>query len=30
MFKVQWFRFGGWRCSPLNAALCALEETMDE
>ncbi|HCH1456679.1 TPA: hypothetical protein NKQ92_002455 [Vibrio parahaemolyticus] len=21
MFKVQWFRFGGWRCSPLNAAL---------
>ncbi len=21
VFKVQWFRFGGWRCSPLNAAL---------
>ncbi|EPM4853215.1 hypothetical protein ACTIRA_003764 [Vibrio parahaemolyticus] len=21
MFKVQWFKFGGWRCSPLNAAL---------
>ncbi|WP_197498421.1 hypothetical protein [Vibrio scophthalmi] len=18
----QWFRQGGWRCSPLNAALC--------
>ncbi|EGR2854602.1 acetyltransferase [Vibrio parahaemolyticus] len=26
MFKVQWFRFGGWRCSPLNAALCTLEK----
>ncbi|HHF2906417.1 TPA: hypothetical protein ACPJZ5_004250 [Vibrio diabolicus] len=25
MFKVQWFRFGGWRCSPLNAALCDKE-----
>ncbi|POB59907.1 acetyltransferase [Vibrio vulnificus] len=22
MFKVQWFRFSGRRCSPLNAALC--------
>ncbi|EJO9870423.1 PhzF family phenazine biosynthesis protein [Vibrio vulnificus] len=21
MFTAQWFRFGGWRCSPLNAAL---------
>ncbi len=21
VFKVQWFRLGGWRCSPLNAAL---------
>ncbi len=21
VFKVQWFRFGGLRCSPLNAAL---------
>ncbi|HAS6952669.1 TPA: hypothetical protein I7294_23680 [Vibrio parahaemolyticus] len=21
VFKVQWFKFGGWRCSPLNAAL---------
>ncbi len=21
MFKVHWLRFGGWRCSPLNAAL---------
>ncbi|TOQ11124.1 hypothetical protein CGH01_24395 [Vibrio parahaemolyticus] len=21
VFKVQGFRFGGWRCSPLNAAL---------
>ncbi|HGS4888063.1 TPA: hypothetical protein ACMDRT_004540 [Vibrio parahaemolyticus] len=21
MSKVQWFRYGGWRCSPLNAAL---------
>ncbi|HIF5585231.1 TPA: hypothetical protein ACX3CS_004735 [Vibrio parahaemolyticus] len=21
MFNVQWFGFGGWRCSPLNAAL---------
>ena len=21
MFKVQWFKFGGRRCSPLNAAL---------
>ncbi|HGS5505956.1 TPA: hypothetical protein ACMDU4_004250, partial [Vibrio parahaemolyticus] len=18
VFKVQWFKFGGWRCSPLN------------
>ncbi|EGR2813170.1 acetyltransferase [Vibrio parahaemolyticus] len=26
MFKVQWFRLGGWRCSPLNAALCSWEE----
>ncbi len=26
MFKVQWFRFGGWRCSPLNAALVANEK----
>ena len=26
MFKVQWFRFGGRRCSPLNAALVAKEE----
>ncbi|OUJ49710.1 hypothetical protein BTO03_25830 [Vibrio parahaemolyticus] len=23
VFKVQWFRLGGWRCSPLNAALYA-------
>ncbi|TOE18472.1 hypothetical protein CGJ47_24130 [Vibrio parahaemolyticus] len=23
VFKVQWFRFGGRRCSPLNAALCS-------
>lgn len=23
MYKVQWVRFGGWRCSPLNAALYA-------
>ena len=23
VFKVQWFRLGGRRCSPLNAALCA-------
>ncbi len=21
MFRVQWFRLGGLRCSPLNAAL---------
>ncbi|EGR2724499.1 hypothetical protein DUG83_24095 [Vibrio parahaemolyticus] len=21
VFTSQWFRFGGWRCSPLNAAL---------
>ncbi len=21
VFNVQWFGFGGWRCSPLNAAL---------
>ncbi len=21
VFKVQWVRYGGWRCSPLNAAL---------
>ncbi len=26
MSKVQWFRYGGWRCSPLNAALCLLGE----
>ena len=26
MFKVQWFRFGGWRCSPLNAALVAMRK----
>ncbi|HHG3624107.1 TPA: hypothetical protein ACPV0G_004525 [Vibrio parahaemolyticus] len=26
MFKVQWFKFGGWRCSPLNAALVANEK----
>ncbi len=26
MFKVQWFKFGGLRCSPLNAALVANEE----
>ncbi len=24
MFKVQWVRYGGWRCSPLNAALGAV------
>ncbi|KHD25016.1 hypothetical protein NM09_10255 [Vibrio caribbeanicus] len=24
MFKVQWFKLGGWRCSPLNAALGAV------
>ncbi len=24
VFKVQWFKFGGWRCSPLNAALCLI------
>ncbi|TOM09726.1 hypothetical protein CGH77_23185 [Vibrio parahaemolyticus] len=23
VFTAQWFRFGGWRCSPLNAALGA-------
>ncbi len=27
VFKVQWFRFGGWRCSPLNAALSAIRES---
>ncbi|HAS8326544.1 TPA: acetyltransferase [Vibrio vulnificus] len=21
---AQWFRSGGWRCSPLNAALCLI------
>ncbi len=26
VFKVQWFRFGGLRCSPLNAALVSLSE----
>ncbi len=26
VFKVQWFRLGGWRCSPLNAALALSEE----
>ena len=25
MFTAQWFKFGGWRCSPLNAALCAFK-----
>lgn len=24
VFKVQWFRLSGWRCSPLNAALYLL------
>ncbi|HAS6309402.1 TPA: hypothetical protein I7213_22270 [Vibrio vulnificus] len=23
VFTAQWFRLGGLRCSPLNAALCA-------
>ncbi len=27
VFKVQWLRFGGLRCSPLNAALEAIELT---
>ncbi|POB03509.1 hypothetical protein CRN33_19125 [Vibrio vulnificus] len=26
VFTAQWFRFGGWRCSPLNAALCVFPE----
>ncbi len=26
VFTAQWFRFGGLRCSPLNAALVANEE----
>lgn len=26
MFKVQWFKFGGKRCLPLNAALVANEK----
>ncbi|EGR2692156.1 acetyltransferase [Vibrio parahaemolyticus] len=26
MFTAQWFRLGGRRCSPLNAALVANEE----
>ncbi len=30
MFKVQWFRFGGRRCSPLNAALNAIENSRME
>ncbi|MCX8761002.1 hypothetical protein NOK73_07800, partial [Vibrio parahaemolyticus] len=29
VFKVQWFRFGGWRCSPLNAALCLFGGNME-
>ena len=28
VFKVQWFRLDGWRCSPLNAALCEMEQYM--
>ncbi len=24
VFTAQWFKFGGMRCSPLNAALCLL------
>ena len=26
MFTAQWFRFGGLRCSPLNAALVCKEQ----
>ncbi|TOE36016.1 acetyltransferase [Vibrio parahaemolyticus] len=26
VFTAQWFRLGGLRCSPLNAALCASRE----
>ncbi len=26
MITAQWFRLGGWRCSPLNAALVANEK----
>ncbi|EGR0395087.1 hypothetical protein FHO69_22600 [Vibrio vulnificus] len=29
VFKVQWFKFGGWRCSPLNAALYASNQKVD-
>ncbi len=29
MFKVQWFKCVGWRCSPLNAALCDKEVTLN-
>ncbi|HAS8178428.1 TPA: hypothetical protein I7671_21635 [Vibrio vulnificus] len=29
VFKVQWFKFGGWRCSPLNAALSFKEYQHD-
>ncbi|EIV8651565.1 hypothetical protein AL190_004575 [Vibrio parahaemolyticus] len=25
VFAAQWFRFGGLRCSPLNAALAVME-----
>ncbi len=28
VFKVQWFRFGGWRCSPLNAALYSTKKLL--
>ncbi|MFW1369048.1 hypothetical protein ACEWAA_22455 [Vibrio parahaemolyticus] len=28
MFKVQWFKVGGLRCSPLNAALAFTEDTL--
>ncbi|AWA89717.1 hypothetical protein EI614_24040 [Vibrio parahaemolyticus] len=27
MFTAQWFRLGGLRCSPLNAALSAIRES---
>ncbi|RZP67163.1 hypothetical protein D8T45_07710 [Vibrio vulnificus] len=30
VFTAQWFRCGGRRCSPLNAALCSFRDVIDE
>ncbi|TOQ83657.1 glyoxalase/bleomycin resistance/dioxygenase family protein, partial [Vibrio parahaemolyticus] len=29
MFTAQWFNLGGMRCSPLNAALCAMTKNKE-